>query len=68
MNLKLRAAAMTLGVIGTGLGAGFVMSYLPNWAVAVIVLVFACYFVYTLSLAQLEYDKAIEEMNEKYKK
>jgi hypothetical protein len=44
------------------------MSYLPNWAVAVLALSFAGYLVYTLALAQLKWDQTIDEMNQKYQK
>ena len=68
MNLKLKAALITVGIIATGMIVGFVLSYLPNWAVAVLALSFAAYLVYSLALSQLKFDKAIDEMNEKYEK
>ena len=68
MNLKLKAALISISVILSGLATGFIMSYLPNWAVAVIVVGFFGYLMYSISLAGLKYDKAIEEMNQKYQK
>ena len=68
MNLKLKAALISISVIASGLIAGYVMSFLPNWAVAVLVVSFFGYLLYTLSLAGLKYDQAIEEMNKKYEK
>ena len=68
MNIKLKAALITVGVILYGFVTGFVMSYLPNWAVAVLVLAFAGYLVYTLALAQLKWDQTVDEMNKKYQK
>ena len=68
MNIKLKAALITLSVLSTGFITGFLLSYLPNWAVAAIALSFAGYLVYTLCLAQLKWDKTIDEMNEKYQK
>ena len=68
MNIKLKAALITVGVILSGFVTGFVMSYLPNWAVAVLALVFAGYLVYTLALAQLKWDQTVDEMNKKYQK
>lgn len=68
MNIKLKAALITTSVILTGVVVGFLMSYLPNWVVAVLALGFAGYLVYTLALAQLKWDQAIDEMNQKYQK
>jgi hypothetical protein len=67
MNVKFKAAWITLGVVGSGLATGFLMSYLPNWAVLVAVLIFALYIVYRASLASLELDDAIDKMNDKFK-
>ena len=66
MNLKLRAAAITVGVVGGGLAAGYALSFVPGWAVLALVLVFSLYLVYTTALAGLKYDQAIDEMNSKY--
>jgi hypothetical protein len=68
MNLKLKAAGIALGVVGSGIVVGFVMSQLPVWAVGLIVFAFACYIIYSVALSGLKYDKAVEEMNEKYQK
>ena len=68
MYLKLKAALITVSVILTGFVTGFVMSYLPNWAVAVLALAFAGYLVYTLALAQLKWDQTVDEINQKYQK
>ena len=68
MNLKLKAALISISVIASGLISGYIMSFLPNWAVAVLVVSFFGYLLYTLSLAGLKYDQAIEEMNKKYQK
>lgn len=68
MNVKLKAALISLGVIGSGLITGFVMSQLPTWAVGVLVLVFAVALVYNLALAGLKFDQAVDEMNKKYEK
>ena len=68
MNLKLKAALITVGVMASGLIAGFALSYLPNWAVAVIAVSFFGYLLYTISLAGLKYDKAVDELNQKYQK
>ena len=68
MNIKLKAALITASVIATGFITGFIMSYLPNWAVAVLALSFAGYLVYSLALAQLKWDQTIDEMNQKYEK
>ncbi len=67
MNLKLKAAAISLGVIGSGLVTGFVMSQLPYWVMGIFVLVFALGLVYNLALVGLKYDQAVEKMQEKYK-
>jgi hypothetical protein len=66
MYLKLKAAAITVGVIGSGLLLGFLLSYLPNWAVLTIVVAVICYFVYASALAGLKFDESIEKMNSKY--
>jgi hypothetical protein len=66
MNLKLRAAAITLGVIGSGLLVGFLLSYLPNWAVLIMAVAVICYFVYVTALAGLKFDESIEKMNSKH--
>jgi len=66
MYLKLKAAAITVGVIGSGLLLGFLLSYLPNWAVLTIVVAVVCYFVYASALAGLKFDESIEKMNSKY--
>ena len=68
MNLKLKAGLISLGVIGSGLVTGFVMSRLPTWAVGVLLLVFVVGLVYNLALAGLKFDQAVEEMNKKYEK
>ena len=68
MNIKLKAALITLSVILVGFITALVLNFLPTWAVAVIVLAFACYIIYTLSLAQLKFDQQIEEINQKYQK
>jgi len=68
MNLKLKAAAIALGVIGSGLLTGFVMSQFPYWVMAIFILVFALVLVYNLALARLKFDQVVEEMNEKYQK
>jgi hypothetical protein len=67
MNLKLKAVAISLGVIGSGLLAGFVMSQLPYWVAGILVIVFALGLVYNLALASLKFDETVEEMKEKYK-
>lgn len=68
MNIHIKAVLHTIGIIGTGIISGFVMSYLPNWAVAVVALAVLSYLVYLLALGQLKYEQAIDEMNEKYQK
>jgi len=68
MNIHIKAVLHTIGIIGTGVISGFVMSYLPNWAVAVVALAVLSYLVYLLALGQLKYEQAIDEMNEKYQK
>ena len=65
MNLKLKAAGITIGVIGSGLISGYVLSHLPNWVAAVVALGFAAYLVFTLALSGLRFDQKIEEMNKK---
>ena len=65
MNLKLKAAGITIGVIGSGLISGYVLSQLPNWVAAVVALGFAAYLVFTLALSGLRFDQKIEEMNKK---
>jgi len=67
MNLKLKAAAISLGVIGSGFLTGFVMSQLPYWVSGIFVLVFALVLVYNLALASLKFDETVDEMREKYK-
>ena len=67
MNLKLKAVAISLGVIGSGLLTGFVMSQLPYWVAGIFVIVFALGLVYNLALASLKFDETVEEMKEKYK-
>ncbi len=66
MNLKLRAALVAIGVVSSGLLTGFVLSQLPNWAVAVVILVFALAIIYNLALAGLKFDESIDKMNSKY--
>lgn len=68
MNIKFKAALISLGVIGSGLITGFVMSQLPTWTVGVLLLVFAVALVYNLALAGLKFDQAVDEMNKKYEK
>jgi CBS-domain-containing membrane protein len=65
MNLKLKAAGITVGVIGSGLISGYVLSQLPNWVALVVVLGFAAYMVFSLALSGLKFDQSIEEMNKK---
>jgi CBS-domain-containing membrane protein len=65
MNLKLKAAGITLGVIGSGLISGYVLSQFPNWVAIVVALGFAVYLVFTLALSGLKFDQKIEEMNKK---
>ena len=65
MNLKLKAAGITVGVIGSGLISGYVLSQLPNWVALVVVLGFAAYMVFSLALSGLKFDQKIEEMNKK---
>ena len=68
MNLKLKAAMIAASVVGSGAVVGFILSYLPIWAVGVVALMFACYIIYSITLSGLKYDKAVDEMNEKYQK
>jgi hypothetical protein len=68
MNLKLKAAGITVGVIGSGIIAGYIMSYLPVWAILVGAVAFACYIVYSTALTGLKYDQSVEELNKKYQK
>ena len=68
MNIHIKAVLHTIGIIGTGLISGFVMSYLPNWAVVAIAVAVLSYLIYLLALGQLKYEKAIDEMNKKYQK
>jgi hypothetical protein len=68
MNLKLKAGLISLGVIGSGLLTGFVMSQFPSWVMAIFVLVISLAFVYNIALAGLKFDQAVEEMNKKYEK
>jgi hypothetical protein len=68
MNLKLKAAGIAVSVIGTGFFAGFVMSYLPTWAVLSVIVLGASYVVYSTALTGLKYDQSIEEINKKYQK
>ena len=65
MNLKLKAAGITVGVIGSGLISGYVLSQFPNWVALVVVLGFAAYMVFSLALSGLKFDQSIEEMNKK---
>ena len=62
MNLKLKAAGITVGVIGSGLISGYVLSQLPNWVALVVVLGFSAYMVFSLALSGLKFDQSIEEM------
>ena len=65
MNLKLKAAGITVGVIGSGLISGYVLSQFPNWVALVVVLGIAAYLVFSLALSGLKFDQSIEEMNKK---
>lgn len=65
MNLKLKAAGITVGVIGSGLVSGYVLSQFPNWVSLLVALGFAVYLVFTLALSGLKFDQKIEEMNKK---
>ena len=65
MNLKLKAAGITVGVIGSGLISGYVLAQLPNWVALVVVLGIAAYLVFSLALSGLKFDQSIEEMNKK---
>lgn len=66
MNLKLKAAAITVSVVGIGIAVGFLLSYLPNWAVLTAAVAVICYAVYTTALAGLKFDESIDKMNSKY--
>jgi hypothetical protein len=68
MNLHLKAAGIAALVVGSGIAVGTILSYLPNWATAVFVIGIACYFVYTIALTGLKYDKAVQEISKKYEK
>ena len=68
MKLKFKAAAITLGVAGSGLLSGLVLSQFPTWVAGVLVLVFALALVYNLALARLKFEEAVDEMNKKYQK
>ena len=65
MNLKLNAAGITLGVIGSGLISGYVLAQFPNWVALVVALGIAIYLVFSLALSGLKFDQKIEEMNKK---
>ena len=65
MNLKLKAAGITLGVIGSGLISGYVLAQFPNWVALVVALGIAIYLVFSLALSGLKFDQKIEEMNKK---
>jgi CBS-domain-containing membrane protein len=65
MNLKLKAAGITLGVVGSGLISGYVLAQLPNWVALVVALGIAIYLVFSLALSGLKFDQKIEEMNKK---
>ena len=65
MNLKLKAAGITLGVVSSGLISGYVLAQLPNWVALVVVLGIAAYLVFSLALSGLKFDQSIEEMNKK---
>jgi tellurite resistance protein TehA-like permease len=70
MNIKLKAALISLGVIGSGLITGLFMSQLPNWVVAVLVIVFALALIYNLALDRLKFQETIinSEIGKKYEK
>jgi predicted signal transduction protein with EAL and GGDEF domain len=68
MNLKLKAAALTAGVLGAGALVGFILSNIPTWVAIIILIAFVSYFVYNLTLSCLKYDKSMEEINKKYQK
>lgn len=68
MNLKLKAAGITLGVVGSGLVSGYVLAQFPNWVALAVALGFAVYLVFSLALAGLKFDQAVDKMNEKYQK
>ena len=65
MNLKLKAAGITLGVVGSGLISGYVLAQFPNWVALVVALGIAIYLVFSLALSGLKFDQKIEEMNKK---
>ena len=65
MNLKLKAAGITLGVIGSGLISGYVLAQFPNWVALVVAVGIAIYLVFSLALSGLKFDQKIEEMNKK---
>lgn len=66
MNLKLRAAAITAGVVGSGMAAGFALSYFPNWVALLIAVSFVLYLVYSTALAGLKFDQSVDKMNAKF--
>jgi hypothetical protein len=68
MNLKLKAALISIGVMGSAFLTGLILSQFPTWVVGVIAIVFALGIVYNLALAGLKFDQAVEKMNEKYQK
>jgi len=68
MNLHVKAAGIAALVVGSGMAVGVILSYLPNWVTAVFVLSIACFFVYSIALSGLKYDKAVEEISKKYEK
>ena len=68
MNIYLKAVLHTIGIIGSGFIAGYLMSYLPNWAVGVIALTFLSSLVYFLALGHLKYEQAMQEISQKYQK
>lgn len=65
MNLKLKAAGITLGVVGSGLISGYVLSFFPNWVAVAVLIGFAIYMVFTIALSGLRFDQKIDEMNKK---
>ena len=67
MNLPIqaKAALVTLSVVGSGIAAGFILSFFPNWVIVAAFLIVALYIVYRAALSSLELDAAIDRMNNK---
>ncbi len=67
MSVKIKAALITVGILISSFIVVIILNHLPTWVVGVIALAFAAWIMYTLALAQLEFNRKVDEISERYK-